>query len=74
MLGTGNEELMREPNIDKGLEVFADTDFADGFNSPNAEDPRSAHSRTRLITKHARCPIIWKSKLQTEIALPTIEA
>ena len=69
-----DEGLTCEPNIAKGLEVFVDADFAGGFNATNAEDPASACSRTGFVIKHAGCPIIWKSKLQTEIALSTTEA
>ena len=31
-------------------------------------------SRTGVVIKYADCPIFWKSKLQTEIALSTAEA
>jgi hypothetical protein len=31
-------------------------------------------SRTGIVIKYVDCPIYWKSKLQTEIALSTTEA
>ena len=31
-------------------------------------------SRTGFVIRYAGCPIIWSSKLQTEIALSTAEA
>eukprot|EP00957_Ditylum_brightwellii_P070957 5391906-Ditylum_brightwellii.AAC.1 len=40
--------------------------------SENSEDPTSVLSRTGYI-KYANCPIVWTSKLQTEIALSTTE-
>ena len=65
---------MCTPDNSEGLEVFVDADFAGGFDKAVAEDPASAYSRTGFVIKHAGCPIIWKSKLQTEIALSTTEA
>jgi hypothetical protein len=39
-----------------------------------ADDPVTAKSRTGYIITYADCPIVWVSKLQTEIALSTMEA
>lgn len=51
-----------------------DADFA-GLWSPNvAHDPISVKSRTGYGITFANCPILWSSKLQTEIALSTTEA
>ena len=33
-----------------------------------------ADSRTGFVIRYASCPVIWSSKLQTEIALSTAEA
>ena len=74
LLGTSYEGLMHEPNLEKCLEVFADADFAGGCNATNAEDPEMACSRTGFVIKCAGSPIIWKSKLQTEIVLSAAEA
>ena len=74
LLGTSDEGLEHEPNLDKVLEEFVDAGFAGGFNATKAEYPALACSRTGFVIKCAGCPIIWKSKLQTEIALSTAEA
>ena len=74
LLGTIDEGLTCEPNLDKGLEAFVDADFTGAFNTTNDEDPASACSRTGFLTKHSGCPIVWKSKLQNEIALSTAKA
>lgn len=74
LLGTEDKGLMYTPDKSKGLEIYVDADFAGGFDKSNAEDPASVYSRTGYIIKYANCPIIWKSKLQTEIALSTTEA
>eukprot|EP00956_Cyclotella_meneghiniana_P006910 scaffold9329_cov23-Cyclotella_meneghiniana.AAC.1 len=41
---------------------------------PNKQDPHCVRSRTGYVILLANCPILWKSKLQTEIALSTMEA
>ena len=74
LLGSMDKGLTHEPEIGKGLETHVDADFAGGFDIVNAEDPASACSRTGHVIKHAGFPIMWKSKLQTEIALSTTEA
>ena len=38
------------------------------------DDPTTAKSRTGYVINYAGCPLIWSSKLQTEIALSTVEA
>jgi hypothetical protein len=38
------------------------------------DDPTTARSRTGYVISYAQCPIVWGSKLQTEIALSTMEA
>jgi hypothetical protein len=58
----------------KGLEVYADTDFAGGWSAADSENADNVLSRTGFVICYANCPIIWCSKLQTEIALSTAEA
>jgi len=74
LLGTYDKGLIYKPDNSKGLEVFVDDDFAGGFDKAVAEDPASVYLRTGFVIKYAGCPIIWKSKLQTEIALSITEA
>ena len=74
LLNTSNDGLMCKPDASKGLEAFVDADFAGCFDDNVAEDPASVHSRTGFIIKHGGCPVTWKSKLQSEIALSTTEA
>eukprot|EP00978_Attheya_sp_CCMP212_P017705 scaffold47492_cov71-Attheya_sp.AAC.1 len=38
------------------------------------QDPNSAKSQTGFVITIADCPIVWHSKMQTEIALSTMEA
>ena len=58
----------------KGLEVYVDADFAGAWNTADSENADNVLSRTGFVICYANCPIIWCSKLQTEIALSTAEA
>jgi hypothetical protein len=51
-----------------------DADFAGLYNQEDAQDPHCVRSRTGHVICVANCPVIWKSKLQTEITLSTMEA
>ena len=57
------------------VECYADADFSGNWSKhTSVNDPSTAKSRTGYIIKYANCPIIWASKLQTQIALSTTEA
>lgn len=58
----------------KGLEVYVDADFAGGWNAADADNVDNVLSRTGFVICYENCPIVWCSKLQTEIALSTAEA
>ena len=63
------------PNLDKALEVYADANFCGLFDPETALfDAVTAKSRTGYIIKYMGCPIVWVSKLQTEMTLSTCEA
>ena len=64
MRGAIDEGLTLVLDARKLLEVFAENDFAGFFDKFRADDPTS---------EHAGFSIIWKSKLQSEIALSTTE-
>ena len=54
---------------------WADAAFAGEWNKETAlNDPTTAKSRTGYVISYAGCPLTWASKLQTEIALSTVEA
>ena len=56
------------------IEIFVDASFAGDWNKSWSQDPSSVFSRTGFIIFYAGCPIIWLSKLQTEISLSTTES
>ena len=51
-----------------------DADFAGNWDKSDAGNPENVLSRTGYIIFIYGCPVIWSSKLQTEIALSTAEA
>jgi hypothetical protein len=67
--------LKFRPNESKGFECYCDADFAGNWNKDFAQhDPSTAKSRSGWVIFYARCPIIWASKLQSQVALSTTEA
>eukprot|EP00957_Ditylum_brightwellii_P066666 5059341-Ditylum_brightwellii.AAC.1 len=66
--------LNMKPDMNRGLEVYVDASFAGDWEKSWSDDPKSVMSRTGYVIKYANCPIMWASKLQTEIALSTTEA
>jgi len=73
--GTRDKGILFHPNMDKSLEVYVDADFSGNWCKETAEhDPGTAKSRSGYgITLHG-CPLIWHSKLQTQVALSITEA
>jgi hypothetical protein len=56
------------------IQCFVNADFANGWCSEDCDEPSNVYSRTGFIIMYAGCPLIWVSKLQTEVALLTTEA
>jgi hypothetical protein len=74
--GTRDEGTIFTPNTSAGLEVYVDADFSGNWdkNADTLKDRDTARSRHGYIVKYMGCPIIWKSQLQTEIALSSTES
>ena len=52
--------------------IYVDADFAGHWNQVDtAADIDTARSHTGYIIYYANCPLIWASKLQTQVALST---
>ncbi len=49
-------------------------DFAGGWDQTDPHDASNLLLHTGFVIKYADCPIYWLSKLQTKIALSTVEA
>ena len=74
LLDNPNRGLVFNPDKDRGIECFVDADFAGGWSQADSDDADNVMSRTGYVIMYAGCPIMWSSKLQTEIALSTAEA
>jgi len=72
--GTLQKGLILTPSENFKIDCYPDADFAGLWGRDNKQDPHSVRSRTGYVICLADCPILWKSKLQTEIALSTMEA
>ena len=72
---TKDKGLIMKPDNSKELEVFVDADFSRNWDKKDALDNRdTARSRHGYIISYKGCPIIWKSQMQTEIALSSTES
>ncbi|KAL7482451.1 hypothetical protein ACHAW6_008126 [Cyclotella cf. meneghiniana] len=56
------------PDPNQSFECYCGADFSVNWNRDCAQfDPSTAKSRSRWIVLYAKCPIIWASKLQSQI-------
>jgi hypothetical protein len=74
LLSTKSKGIEFEPNIEAGLDCYVDADFAGLYGYEDDQDPVSVKSRTGFVLTLFGCPIIWSSKLQTEITLSSTAA
>ena len=74
MLGTKDRGIIYTFDDTKGLECHVDAGFAGGWHNADADNPDNVLSQIGYVISYAGCPILWSSKLQTEIALSTAEA
>jgi hypothetical protein len=72
--GTRDKGYILKPSMSRTLDCYVDADFAGLWHPSIADDPISIKSHTGYIITFANCPILWSSKLQTEVALSTTEA
>jgi hypothetical protein len=56
------------------IDAYQDADFAGMYGHEEHTDPACVKSLTGFIITFADCPVFWQSKLQTEMALLTMEA
>ena len=61
--------------LTRELEVYVDASFCGDWDPTEAANDRdTARSRHGYIINYAGCPLLWKSQLQTEIALSSTES
>ena len=72
--GVMDEGLVISSEGDLALDLHVDADFAGNYHKDDVDDPSSLHSRTGFVITFGSVPVLWKSRIQTEIALSTMEA
>ena len=72
--GSKNNRLVFNPSKKLDVDCYADKDFAELWGHEDPQDPICARSRTGFVVTFANCPLLWVSKLQTEIALSTLHS
>ena len=75
LIGTKDKGYYINPAINEGLKVYVDADFSGNWDPEIPElDRDTARSRHGYIITYMDAPIVWKSQLQTEIALSSTES
>jgi len=72
--GTMDQGLILKPHPNFKIDCYVDADFAGLWGNEDDKDPVSVKSRSGFIITFMNCSIFWSSKLQTQIALSTMEA
>jgi hypothetical protein len=62
------------PTTKPCIDCYPDADYAALYGHKDAQDPHRPRSRAGYVILAFGCPVLWRSKLQTEIALSTMEA
>ncbi len=66
--------LILNPSTTLIIDCYPEADFVGLWTRDNQQDPHCVCSRTGYVICLANCPVLWKSKMQTEIALLTMKA
>jgi hypothetical protein len=71
---TQDQGLILKPTGRLDIDCYVDADFAGLWPHEDKNDPTCVKSRTGFVICISDCPVIWSSKLQTDIATSTMEA
>jgi hypothetical protein len=72
---TSDRGMVMNPSTDIcKIDAYPDADFAGMYGHEKPVDPSCVKSCTGFVITFADVPILWKSQLQTETALSTMEA
>ena len=74
LLGTKDRGVVYRPDKSKGIDCFVDADFAGGWSKADSQNPENVLSRAGFAIFYANCPVLWASRLMTEIDLSTAES
>jgi hypothetical protein len=72
--GSADRGVILKPSTNLNLDLYPDADFAGIWGIEKPDDPSCVRSRTGFIITLGSAPITWASRMQTEIALSTMEA
>jgi hypothetical protein len=72
--GSFDKGLILTPSKTLKIDCYPNADFAGLWTKEDKQDPHCVRSCMGYVISLVDCPILWKSKLQTEIALSTMEA
>ena len=71
---TKHEGLLLKSTKDFCVDCYGDADFGGLYGTEDKDNPVSVKSQTGYVIMYCGSPLIWVSKLQTQIALSTMEA
>ena len=74
LIETRDRGIVFKPDLTQGLDCWVDADFSGLYGYEDEQDPVSVKSRTGFVLTLFGCPIIWSSKLQTDITLSSTAA
>ena len=72
--GTKDKGMTLNPTNDLDVHCYVDADFAGTWSVEDDQEPVSVKSRSGHLITFMGCPPLWSSKMQTQIALSTMEA
>ncbi len=72
---TKRKGLLLKPHLDDHrVDCYVDADFGGLFSVEDKQQPISVKSRTGYVIMYRHAPLLWVSKMQTQVALSTMEA
>jgi hypothetical protein len=71
--GTRTKGIYFKPDDSDRVDCYVDADFAGLFSVKDGQQPIAAKSRPGYVIMYYGVPLLWVSKMQTQIALSTME-
>ena len=71
---TSDKGMIMTPTTEQRVDCYVDSDFAGNFAVEHSHNPVSVKSRTGYVIMYRGSPLMWVSKMQTQVALSTMEA
>jgi hypothetical protein len=71
---TKAQGLILKPQVDHRVDCYVDADFGGLFSVEDPQQAISVKSRTGYVILYRGAPLLWVSKMQTQVALSTMEA